>query len=94
MHFNSFFPKQRLRLRGSYLKQSVAAERFFMFSTRIAFALSETAKCQQALRAKHLLTSAPARIATKNVHDQQVLRAKHLLTSAPTKIATKNMNCQ
>ena len=47
----------------------------------MVFKLKKT-HCQQLPRTKHLYTSVPARIASKNEYFQLVLRAKHLLTSA------------
>ena len=54
----------------------------------MVFKLKKT-HCQQLPRTKHLYTSAPARIASKNEYFQTVLRAKHLLTSTLARIATK-----
>ena len=54
----------------------------------MVFKLKKT-HCQQLPRTKHLYTSAPARIASKNENVQLVLRAKHLLTSTLARIATK-----
>ena len=47
----------------------------------------ESLYCRRVLRAKHPLTSASARIATKNAHCQRVLRTMRLLTSALARIA-------